>query len=52
MMNAPFGLMPSWMSSIGPEWAGVMLAVLAVATAGLVLVTHRRTSLDAPRRPG
>jgi hypothetical protein len=51
-MFAPIEMMTTWLSTLGPAWGGVMIATMAAATAGLVVVTHLRTSLDVPRRAG
>jgi hypothetical protein len=52
MLYAPFESMMSWMGPMGQEWAIALVAGFALATGALVLVTHSRRSMDAPRRPG
>jgi hypothetical protein len=52
MMYAPFESMMSWMWPMGPVWAIVLLAVFAFATGALVVVTHSRRALNAPRHAG
>jgi hypothetical protein len=51
-MLTQISTMTTWLSSAGPLGWGVMMIALALATAGLVVVTHRRIALDAPRRAG
>jgi hypothetical protein len=49
-MYTPFESMMSWMGPMGLVSAIVLLAVVALATGMLVLVTHSRRSFNAPRR--
>ncbi len=42
-------MMTPWLSTLGPTWLGIMIATLVGATAGLVVMTHRRITLDAPQ---
>jgi hypothetical protein len=45
MVNGPFDSMMSQAWLMGPEWAIARLAVMMIATAALVVVTHVRRSV-------